>query len=110
MQNDEYGRIDRNHLSPLNGLTAPSALTPTPQPISLSGIIAASASNKLLQATVLDGVREHCSAMRVKTALDNMAALSAVEEQLQRVAPLGTERYRTILDAYALTLAIRITK
>jgi hypothetical protein len=51
---------------------------------------------------------EQCRALLTKAALDNVAALSALEAHLCRVAPWGEERYRLINDTYALGAAIRL--
>lgn len=83
-------------------------ILPDSKPISMTGLMAAVAGNRMLQNTANEAVREHCKALLVKSALDNVAALSAFEAHLQCIAPSGSERYRMILDAYSISLAMRL--
>jgi len=45
---------------------------------------------------------ELCRAALTSTALENCAALSAMEAHLNMVAPYGCMRYKAIVDAYAI--------
>lgn len=54
--------------------------------------------------------REQVRAMMANTALQNVGALTALEEHLIKVAPLGAARYETIVDAYALGAAQTIAR
>ncbi|WP_339619546.1 hypothetical protein [uncultured Salinibacterium sp.] len=53
------------------------------------------------QALVAD-VREQGRALLTNTALQNVGALTALEQHLIQVAPLGEARYKHIVDAYAM--------
>lgn len=53
------------------------------------------------QAIVAD-VREQGRALLTNTALQNVGALTALEQHLIQVAPLGEARYKHIVDAYAM--------
>jgi len=54
--------------------------------------------------------REQVRAMLTNTALQNVGALTALEEHLIRVAPLGAARYEAIVDAYAMGVANTIAR
>jgi hypothetical protein len=54
--------------------------------------------------------REQVRAMMTHTALQNVGALTALEEHLIKVAPLGAGRYEAIVDAYALGAAQTIAR
>jgi hypothetical protein len=64
------------------------------------------ATRRLMNEAASDQYR----AFLAQSALTNIAALSALEEQLSRTSPLGEERYRQILDAYAVSAAFRIAE
>ena len=53
------------------------------------------------QALVAD-VREQGRALLTNTALQNVGALTALEQHLIQVALLGEARYKHIVDAYAM--------
>lgn len=57
---------------------------------------------------ILANLHENGRALLTKTALDNLGALSAFEAHLTEIAPYGTERYRKIVDAYAIGAACKI--
>lgn len=61
------------------------------------------------QALVAD-VREQGRALLTNTALQNVGALSALEQHLIQVAPLGEARYKHIVDAYAMGAAQAIAR
>ncbi len=44
------------------------------------------------------------------TALNNVGALSALEQHLIQVAPLGEARYKHIVDSYAMGAAMAIQR
>ena len=109
---DRSSRLGGN-LNPITNFaapTAPSILLPTARPLSLAGWMAARAGEKMMQGVALEAMHDQCTALRVASALQNMGALSALEAHLQQIAPLGSERCRMILDAYAINLAIRLAK
>lgn len=54
--------------------------------------------------------REQVRALLADTALQRVGALTALEEHLIKVAPLGAARYEAIVDAYALGAAQTITR
>ncbi len=54
--------------------------------------------------------REQVRALLTQTALQNVGALSAIEAHLITVAPLGSPRYQSIVDAYAIGAAQMIMR
>lgn len=54
--------------------------------------------------------REQVRALMTHTALQNVGALTALEEHLIKIAPLGAARYEAITDAYALGAAQAIAR
>jgi len=54
--------------------------------------------------------REQVRAMLTHTALQNVGALTALEEHLIKTCPLGAARYEAIVDAYALGAAQTIAR
>jgi hypothetical protein len=54
--------------------------------------------------------REQIRALIANTALQNVGALTALEEHLIRIAPLGAARYEAIVDAYALGAAQTVAR
>jgi hypothetical protein len=61
------------------------------------------------QVAVAD-MREQGRALLTSTALQNVGALSALEQHLSQVAPTGAARYRAIVDAYAIGASITIQR
>ena len=61
------------------------------------------------QAVVAE-VREQGRAFLTNTALQNVGALTALEQHLVQVAPLGEARYKHIVDAYAMGAAQAIAR
>ncbi len=61
------------------------------------------------QALIAD-TREQGRALLTNTALTNVGALTALEQHLIEVAPLGEARYKHIVDAYALGAAQAISR
>ena len=61
-----------------------------------------------IKETVVAATREQGRACLTNIALENAGALSALEEHLTQIAPGGAERYRHIVDAYALGAAQKI--
>jgi DNA-binding TFAR19-related protein (PDSD5 family) len=61
------------------------------------------------QALVAD-TREQARALLTNTALQNVGALSALEQHLIQVAPIGEARYKHIVDSYALGAAVAIQR
>lgn len=55
-------------------------------------------------------VHEEGRALLTGTALNNLGALSALEQHLIEIAPLGEARYKHIVDAYALGAAQAISR
>lgn len=54
--------------------------------------------------------REQVRAMMANSALNNLGVLTALEEHLIKIAPLGAARYEAIVDAYALGAAQTIAR
>ncbi len=61
------------------------------------------------QALVAD-TREQGRALLTNTALQNVGALSALEQHLIQVAPIGEARYKHIVDSYAMGAAQAIQR
>ena len=72
--------------------------------------LAERANLTVLREAGQEAMREQCRAMLTHTALENTAMLSALEAHCYRTAPLGEERYKQIVDAYALSAARRIVR
>jgi hypothetical protein len=64
----------------------------------------------VIKNVMVSTIHEQGRALLAKTALENIGALSALENQLFKIAPLGQERYKMILDAYALGAAQKIMR
>lgn len=65
-------------------------------------------THEIVKKVIVSHVHEQGRALLAKTALDNLGALSALEAHLNQVAPCGEERYRQIVDSYALGAAQKI--
>ena len=67
-----------------------------------------------IERVVTDGLvtntREQVRSLLTNTALQNVGALSALEEHLMHVAPTGAARYQHIVDAYAVGAAHTIAR
>lgn len=61
------------------------------------------------QAIVAE-VKEEGRAFLTNSALQNVGALTALEQHLIQVAPLGEARYKHIVDAYAMGAAQAISR
>lgn len=61
------------------------------------------------QAIVAE-VREQGRAFLTNTALQNVGALTALEQHLCQAVPLGEARYKHIVDAYAMGAAQAIAR
>lgn len=61
------------------------------------------------QALVAE-VREQGRAFLTNTALQNVAALSALEAHCIQIAPIGEARYKHIVDAYAMGAANAVAR
>jgi len=59
---------------------------------------------------LVTNTREQVRALLTNTALQNVGALSALEEHLNQIAPQGAARYEHIVDAYALGAAQTIAR
>jgi hypothetical protein len=59
---------------------------------------------------LVTNTREEIRAAITSTALQNVGALSALEQHLIEVAPMGAARYQHIVDAYALGAAHTIAR
>ena len=57
---------------------------------------------------IIANMHEQGRAVLTKTVLDNLGALSALEAHLTVLAPYGQERYKQIVDAYAIGAAQKI--
>lgn len=66
--------------------------------------------NEIIRQTIVSNIHEQGRALLTHTALENLGALSSLEEQLSELAPSGAERYRHIVDAYAMGAAKKIMR
>lgn len=60
--------------------------------------------------TIMAKMTEEGRAYLAQTALENVGALSAMEDHLMQVAPNGAARYREIVDSYAIGASSVIRK
>ena len=74
----------------------------------IAGCTAGSANNLVPRNAVTLAAREQSRALLTKVALDNTAALSAFEAHLNTIAPLGSERYKSLIDCYTVSAMVRI--
>ncbi|MCL2807436.1 MAG: hypothetical protein FWD27_04630 [Coriobacteriia bacterium] len=65
---------------------------------------------QIVKATMAATLHEQGRGLLTSTALENVGALSALEAHLTQIAPQGAERYRHIVDAYALGAAQKIAR
>jgi len=65
---------------------------------------------KAVAQGIIANTHENLRAALTNTALQNVGALSSLEEHLTQVAPSGAGRYQHIVDAYALGAAQRIAR
>ena len=65
---------------------------------------------EMIKNTAVAVLHEQGRAMLTNAALENLGALSALEQHLCQVAPCGADRYRHIVDAYALGAAQKIAR
>lgn len=92
----------RKEMSLLSDAFSPAAMAQ----ISASMQRQASRDVERVQAhAVVAGVREQGRAFLTNTALQNVGALTALEQHLIQVAPLGEARYKHIVDSYAMGAA-----
>jgi phage terminase large subunit-like protein len=65
-------------------------------------------TGETVKRTLVAAIHEQGRAHLTNMALENVGALSALENHLTQIAPQGAERYRHIVDAYALGAAQKI--
>lgn len=65
---------------------------------------------RVVAQTLIADAREQGRALIANTALENAGALSALEAHLITIAPLGEDRYKHIVDAYAMGAARAIAR
>lgn len=96
----------------ISGLTPYSGnvvtLAPVTKPLSPSTWLANRSNQGLVQRAITEATQGECQALLTKAALDNVATLSALEAQLCFMAPMGEARYKTLIDSYTMTTAMRI--
>ena len=99
--------MNSTELAPLGGAFGAQALA------QMSGGIQRQAGREIervqAQALIAD-TREQGRALLTNTALNNVGALSALEQHLIQVAPLGEARYKHIVDSYAMGAASAIQR
>jgi hypothetical protein len=67
-------------------------------------------SGEMVKRTLVAAIHEQGRAHLTNMALENVGALSALENHLTQIAPHGAERYRHIVDAYTLGAAQKIAE
>jgi hypothetical protein len=96
-----------SELAPLGGAFSSNGLS------QMSGSMQRQASREIervqAQALIAD-TREQGRALLANTALQNVGALTALEQHLIQIAPLGEARYKHIVDAYALGAATAVSR
>lgn len=65
---------------------------------------------KVMDEARILSVHDYCTALLAKSGMENVAALSFMEQQFNSMAPQGAERYREIVDAYAQKVAGKIRR
>jgi hypothetical protein len=65
---------------------------------------------EIIKDAVLSMMYEQARATLTNTALQNVGALSALEDHLRNVSPSGAGRYKALVDAYALGAMRRIAR
>ena len=97
----------RTELAPLGGAFSSNGLA------QISGSMQRQAGREIekvqAQALIAD-TREQGRALLTNTALQNVGALSALEQHLIQVAPIGEARYKHIVDSYAMGAAQAIQR
>ena len=73
-----------------------------------SQALATHSASAIIQSAVLGAGQERCRALLAKSAMENAAALSALESHLREVAPLGAPRYKALADTFCITTAMRL--
>lgn len=66
--------------------------------------------DRVQSRAIVAKLTENGRALVTHTALEHVGALSALEQHLIAVAPLGEARYREIVDSYALGAAAAIRR
>jgi len=88
-----------------------TSLTPVSRPINnISTWLDIRANNRQMQKTVSEAGCEQGRALLTKSALENVAVLSALEDTLCQAAPGGVNRYNMLINAYAVGAAQRIVR
>jgi hypothetical protein len=99
--------MNNTELAPLGGAFGAQGLA------QMSGSMQRQAGREIervqAQALVAD-TREQGRALLTSTALNNVGALSALEQHLIQIAPLGEGRYRAIVDSYAMGASAAIQR
>jgi hypothetical protein len=65
---------------------------------------------EVIKDVIVANLHEQGRALLANTALENLGSLSALEAHLTQIAPHGEERYRHIVDAFALGAAQKIAR
>lgn len=77
-------------------------------PTASSSLLSVLGGGSMTSRMTAEMMHEQCRLILAKGAMENVAALSALEQHLYTVAPLGEERYKTIADLYAISAGIRV--
>lgn len=97
----------------------PSGLVPLGEAISTQGLASLSLGiqrhtrrevERVQSRAVVAKLNEDARALLAHTALEHVGALTALEQHLITVAPLGEARYREIVDSYTLGAAAAIRR
>lgn len=97
----------RDDLAPLSGAFSQQSLA------QMSGSVQRQTVKdveRVVGKAIVADTYEQGRALLANTALNNVGALSALEQHLIQVAPLGEARYKHIVDAYAMGAAMAIQR
>jgi len=92
----------KNNIIPHDGLS----ILPTQISLALTN----NANRVIVRQATIEATHDQCGATLAKIAMENVGALSALEQHLYRTVPFGEARYKQIADAYALSAAARILR
>lgn len=96
-----------NELSLMNDIFNPEAVDNLP---TRNKLAIRRDGGQAIATAMVSVIHEQGRAALTNTALENIGALSALEEHLCQVAPCGSERYRHIVNAYTVGAVKKIAR
>lgn len=76
----------------------------------ISALFASRAGSLMLQDAMLEAGHDRCRALLAQSALQNTGSIAAMATRLSSIAPMGSEHYQAIVDAYARNAAVQIER